>query len=416
MKTDKSENKVNSKRIITYILLILFVAYLAYTVYMLIKQPTKIVTVENGKLYMEETDVGYIIRDEVVVQGENYKNGMEQIKTEGEKVAKNEAIFRYYSQNEESLKQKIEELDEKIQTAMQENKSLFTSDMKMLEDKIDEKVEELSQIKDISKLTEYNKQISELVTKKAKIAGESSPSGSYLKNLITERSSYEAELNSGAEYKNAPKSGIVSYRVDGLEESLNPNNFETLSKESLENLQLKTGKIVASSDEAGKVINNFKCYIATISNSDYAKEAKVGDKVKIRLPNNEEIDSEIVYFREEDDKDCLLVLDIDKEIEELINYRKISFDLIWWSETGLKVPNQAISEKDGLNYVVRSRAGYLNKILIKVVKQNENYSIVTNYNVDELKELGFTDKEINSYRKITLYDEIIANPNLERIE
>lgn len=416
MKENKSENKINRKRIITYILLILFACYLLYTVYMLIKQPTKMVTVENGKLYMEETDVGYIIRDEIVVQGENYKNGMEQIKNEGEKVAKDEAIFRYYSQNEEDLKENIAELDEKIQEAMQEDKSLFTSDMKMIESKIDEKVEALSYIKDISKLTEYNKQISELVSKKAKIAGDSSPSGSYLKKLINERSSYEAELNSGAEYKKAPKSGIVSYRVDGLEETLTPDNFSTLSKNYLESLQLKTGKIVASSDEAGKVINNFECYIATISNSENAKNAKIGDEVKIRLPDNKEIDGEIEYLSQEDGDEYLIIIRVNKDIEELINYRKITFDLIWWSKSGLKVPNQAISEKDGLNYVIRSRAGYLSKILVKIVKQNENYSIVTNYDVEELKELGFTEQEINSYKKINLYDEIIANPSIERTE
>ena len=44
---------------------------------------------------------GYVIRDEVVVKGNQYKNGMEQIKSEGEKVAKNENVFRYYSKNEE---------------------------------------------------------------------------------------------------------------------------------------------------------------------------------------------------------------------------------------------------------------------------------------------------------------------------
>ena len=416
MKENKSEKNKLKKRIITFILLILLAGYLLYTVYLLIKQPTKMLTVENGKLYMEESDIGYIIRDEEIVQGENYKNGMEQIKNEGEKVSKNEAIFRYYSQNEEELKQKILELDEKIQTAMQENKQLFSSDMKILDNQIDEKIYELNKIKDISKLTEYNKQINELVTKKAKVAGEMSPSGSYLKQLIAERSGYEAKLNSGAEYKNAPKSGIVSYRVDGLEETLNPNNFSALNKKYFENLNLKTGKIIASSNEAGKVIDNFKCYIATISDSDNSKNAKVNDEVSIRLPNNKEIESKIVYINNEDDGSRLIILEINKEIEELINYRNIAFELIWWSKSGLKVPNQAIVEKDGLHYVVRNRAGYLNKILIKVVKQNENYSIVTNYGVEELKELGFDDKEISSYRKITLYDEIIAYPNIEKVE
>ena len=410
------KNKFNKKKIIEYFILILVVIYILYTIYLLIKQPTKTFVVENGKLYMEETDIGYIIRDEVVVQGENYKNGMEQIKSEGEKVAKDEAIFRYYSQNEESLKQKISQLDEKIQETMQENKDLFTSDMKILEKKIDEKVEEISTIKDISKLAEYKKQISELVTKKAKIAGDLSPSGSYLKQLINERSSYESQLNSGAEYKKAPKSGIVSYKVDGLESSLTCSDFSTLSKSYLENLNLKTGKIIATSNECGKVIDNFKCYIATISTSENAKQAKIGDSVKIRLPSNKEITSQIAYVSKEDEENYLIVLEIDNEIEELTNYRKISFNLIWWSKTGLKVPNQAIVEQDGLKYVVRNRAGYLSKILIKVNKQNENYAIIDNYDVDELRELGFSDAQINAYKKISIYDEIQINPDLEKIK
>lgn len=410
------KNKFNKKKIIAYFILILVVIYILYTIYLLIKQPTKTFVVENGKLYMEETDIGYIIRDEVVVQGENYKNGMEQIKSEGEKVAKDEAIFRYYSQNEESLKQKISQLDEKIQETMQENKDLFTSDMKILEKKIDEKVEEISTIKDISKLAEYKKQISELVTKKAKIAGDLSPSGSYLKQLINERSSYESQLNSGAEYKKAPKSGIVSYKVDGLESSLTCSDFSTLSKSYLENLNLKTGKIIATSNECGKVIDSFKCYIATISTSENAKQAKIGDSVKIRLPSNKEITSQIAYVSKEDEENYLIVLEIDNEIEELTNYRKISFNLIWWSKTGLKVPNQAIVEQDGLKYVVRNRAGYLSKILIKVNKQNENYAIIDNYDVDELRELGFSDAQINAYKKISIYDEIQINPDLEKIK
>ena len=58
----------------------------------------------SGTLYLEETKIGYVIREEQVVKGNNYKNGMEQIKNEGEKTAKNDSIYRYYSKNEEKLK------------------------------------------------------------------------------------------------------------------------------------------------------------------------------------------------------------------------------------------------------------------------------------------------------------------------
>ncbi len=412
----EKNTKLNRKKIVIYVILLLIVMYILYTIYLLIMQPTNIFTIEEGKLYQEETDIGYVIRNEKVVKGENYKNGMEQIKSEGEKVATNEKIFRYYSSNEENLKQKVAELDEKVQSVMTSDTSLFSSDMKLLENQIDEKVSDINKITDISKLEEYKKEIDNLVQKKAKIAGDLSPKGSYLNQLIEERKKYESQLNSGAEYVSAPMSGIVSYKVDGLEETLTPENFSSLSKEYLENLDLKTGKLVATNDECGKVINNFCCYIATVSSSEEAKQAEVGKKVKIRLSNNSEIEAEITNLIKEDDGDILIILKIDKQVEELINYRKISFDLIWWSESGLKVPNQAIVNIDNKNYVVRSRAGYLSKILVKIKKQGEKYSIIEAYTAEEMKKEGYSNEEIAGYKKISLYDEILINPNMDKIK
>ena len=422
-KEEKGTNRKRkfNKKIIIYIAIFLVVIYVIYTIYLLIKQPTDIFTLEEGTLYSEETDIGYVIRDEVVVQGENYKNGMEKIKAEGEKVAVNEAVFRYYTKNEESLKEKIAELDTKIQEAMQNEteteNGLLQGDMVSLETQIDQKLLEISTVNDTTKLEEYKKEINELITKKANIAGELSPQGSYLKELIEERKNYENELNSGAEYVNSSKSGVVSYKVDGLEAVLKPTEecFSTLTKEYLENLDLKTGKIVPTSEESGKIIDNTYCYIATISNTEEAKNAEVGDTVRVRLPSGSEVSAEITYILQ-DDNDRVLILKIEKGVEELISYRKISFDLIWWSETGLKVPNPAIVKENDLAYVVRNRAGYLNKLLVKVKREGEKYSIVEPYDTDELKELGFSNEEIISYRKISLYDEVIINPDLTKVE
>ncbi len=406
----KEKKKLNKKGITAIIIGIGIFIYLIYTIYLLIKQPTNVFTVEEGKLYQEEIAVGYVIRDEKVIKGENYKNGMEQIIAEGEKAGVNENVFRYYSANEDSLKQKIAELDTKIQEVMKSDTSVFTSDMKLLERQIDEKIENISKITDVNQLSEYKKEIDKLVTKKAKTAGETSPRGSYLNQLIETRKTYENQLNSGAEYVKAPISGVVSYRVDGLEETLTPNSLETLTSEYLEKLELKTGKIVATNEECGKVINNFGCYIATISDSEEAKNAEAGDRLKVRLANNSEISAQIENVKHEENGKCIIILKVTEQIAELINYRKTTFDLIWWSASGLKVPNQAILEKDGLNYVVRNRAGYLSELLVKVKEKSENYSIVEPYSNEELKELGYSSKDITSYKKISLYDEILINP------
>ena len=395
-KNIRKEKKLNRKGIVAIVVGIGILMYLIYTIYLLIKQPTNVFTVEEGKLYQEEIAIGYVIREEKVIKGENYKNGMEQIIAEGEKAGVNENVFRYYSANEETLKQKIAELDTKIQEVMKNDNSVLTSDMKLLEKQIDEKIENISKITDANQLTEYKKEIDKLVAKKAKIAGESSPRGSYLNQLIESRKNYENQLNSGAEYVKAPMGGVVSYRVDGLEDVLTPNSFETLTKDYLEKLDLKTGKIVATSEECGKVINNFVCYIAVISNSEEAKNAEEGDKIKLRLANNTEISAKIEMIKNEENGSNVIILKVTEQIEELINYRKTAVDLIWWSASGLKVPNQAIVEKDGLNYVVRNRAGYLSELLVKVDEKGENYSIVEPYSNEELKELGYSSEDITS--------------------
>ena len=407
-------NKINRNKIFVIIALTIISVYVCYTTYLLVKQPTDTFTVEKGTLYLEEATEGYVIRNEEVVKGENYKNGMEQIAVEGEKVAKNQSVFRYYSNNEEILKEQIAELDKKIEEALSnENTAIYSSDLKILEDQIDEKIKDLSELTNMNEVADYKKQIGDLVTKKAKMAGELSPSGSYIKELIEERSEYESQLNSGSEYVKAPSSGVVSYRVDGLEDTLGTIELTSLSESYFQNLNLKTGKMIAVSEECGKVMDNFSCYLATILNSDKAKEAKVGDKVKISFSGEKEISAEIKHIKPEENGNILIVLEVNELTEELINYRKLSFNLIWWSYSGLKVPNQAIKEKDGLQFVVKNRIGYSNEILVKVLRKNDNYSIVTSYTTDELKELGYSPQEISSMKKINLYDEILLNPKIK---
>ena len=403
--------KLHKKRLVILAFLAIMI-YIIYLVVRLIINPTDTVYVEMGQIQEEETATGYIIRDETVLKGEKYKNGIEQIKTEGEKVAKGDAIFRYYSNNEEELIKKIQELDAKIDEAMSEPDNPLTSDTRVLEEQIDKSINNLYNESDLTKITESKKEILNNMTRKAKLTGELSPAGSYLKKLVDERQDYENQLNSGAEYLSATRSGVVSYRVDGYEELLTTDDFGKYNKEFLENLNLKTGQIIPSSNESGKIIDNYQCYIVCILDSEYAKQAEVGDKLKLRLPSGAEVDATIEYKTVEDN-DYIITFRIEKNVDELISYRKISFSIIWWSESGLKVPNQAISyEQKGDNqipYVVRTRIGYEDKIYVKILESNEKYSIVTNYTSTELTELGFTSSEILSLYSISIYDEILIN-------
>lgn len=409
IKLEKKIKKIVTKNMVIYAIIAIIIIVTIIRIFNLIIKPANTFLVENGKLSEEQSMQGYVIRDEEVIKGENYKNGMQKIKLEGEKVARGDAIFRYFTSGEEGLIKKINELDIKIsQVLEQEQSSLYKADIKTIENSVQEKINNVYELNDMQKIKEYKQDINNYINKKAKIAGEYSPAGSYLKELITQRSTYENELNSGSEYITASKSGVVSYRVDGLEERLTPNNFAGLSKNLLEELNLKTGQMISTSEESGKIVNNYECYIACVLNIG-DKELKVGDELKLRLANNQEIDSKVAYISDESESEKLIVFRIDKCVEELVNYRKISFDIIWWREQGLKVANDAIKTDDkNLQYVIRQRNKYTDKIYIKVLKQNENYSIIKNYTRSELLKTGLDSKEIErqSEIQISIYDEI----------
>ena len=407
------EKKIRKGRVFAVVLILALVfIYAVYLVAKLVQNPTNTFMVTNGKISQEESDIGYIIREETVVKGQNYKNGMVKIKNEGEKVAKGDSVFRYYSSGEEELKNKIAELDVEIQSLMQNEKSSFPSDVKLLESQIEKELDSIYGLNNAQKIQEYKKNINSYITKKAKI---SSPSNSRLKELLSKREEYENRLTSDSENVNAPESGIVSYRVDGLESVLTTEDFTKFNKSFLQDLKLKTGQTVASNEEVGKIINNYQCYIVFNSNTNEAKNSKVGDTIKIRVQNSDTLKASVENIIDEDDESKTITVKITNDVEKLIAYRKISFDIIWWDAEGFRIPNEAIKEENGLSYVVRNRNGYYNKMLVKILKQNDEYCIVRQYKTEELEELGFTSSQIYSMRNIALYDEIVLNPTDEQM-
>lgn len=407
------EKKIRKGRVFAVVLILALVfIYAVYLVAKLVQNPTNTFMVTNGKISQEESDIGYIIREETVVKGKNYKNGMVKIKNEGEKVAKGDSVFRYYSSGEEELKNKIAELDVEIQSLMQNEKSSFPSDVKLLESQIEKELDSIYGLNNAQKIQEYKKNINSYITKKAKI---SSPSNSRLKELLSQREEYENRLTLDSENVNAPESGIVSYRVDGLESVLTTENFTKFNKSFLQDLKLKTGQTVASNEEVGKIINNYQCYIVFNSNTNEAKNSKVGDTIKIRVQNSDTVKASVENIIDEDDESKTITVKITNDVEKLIAYRKISFDIIWWDAEGFRIPNEAIKEENGLSYVVRNRNGYYNKMLVKILKQNDEYCIVRQYKTEELEELGFTSSQIYSMKNIALYDEIVLNPTDEQM-
>lgn len=393
-------------------LIICAVIYALYAVIKLLKSPTETFILQKSKISLEDSKVGYVIREEYIIESTEDTQEIEPIKTEGEKVSAKKPVFKYYNVNQEEITNKINELNTQIQEALLDKKDLFSSDIKALESQIEEQLENVKKENSMQNITEYKNNLTNYMVKRAKIAGSLSAAGEYINNLISTRTSLESELTNGSKYIYSEYSGIVSYRIDGLENELTINNLDNLEIDYLESLNLTTGKIVGKSKNQAKVVNNFGCYIAVPISQDVLNKTAEGKTVYLRLSNQGKIKAEVYKIKEDKNK-CIIIFKITDGVENLIDYRKISLNIIWWEYEGLMVPNHAILYENTLSYVIRKRNGHLEKILVKILKQNDNYCIIDSYNMDELTELGFSSEDIKEMRTIKLYDEIMLDPEIE---
>ena len=261
---------------------------------------------------------------------------------------------------------------------------------------------------DIQKIEEIHKKIDDLMASKTRITADACPEGSAVKQLIKQKNTLLEELNNGANIVKSPTSGIVSYRIDGLEKTLKTNDFSYLNKEVFDSIEIKMGATIPLNNNNCKIINNFNFYIATFMNTEKANTANVGDEVTLRLTTGNILPAKIVYLGESTKDGRVIVFEIREGIENLIEFRKISMDVIWWDYSGYKVSNSVLISRDGKNYVQKYKTTSSEIILVKVKRQNDTYSIISNYTDEELSEMGLSQEEINKRTKIKLYDRLLV--------
>ena len=99
------------------------------------------------------------------------------------------------------------------------------------------------------------------------------------------------------------------------------------------------------------------------------------------------------------------------QAREILKQRKIGIK----NKDGENINETLVSAYDldivpnDLSYINKQSAGYSEKVLVKVLRQNETFSIVNNYTDEELQELGFSEDEISDMKELKLHDEIILH-------
>lgn len=417
----KKDVKQNFVYVMLSVIIILSV-YVLFQCIMLLRKPTNSMLVKNGRLTNYEEVVGYVIREEELIDVSSYTGKRQIVISDASRVAKNETIVSYISDDQNELEEKIAELDVEIQKLMETQQIIYSADVKSIESDIQNNVYQILAVKNnIYDIKQLKKEITKNLEKKASIVGELSPTGSKLNSLIADRIEYEKQLNDSKKDLKAEKASLISYRIDGYENILTPNSFSKLTINDLEKIKLGVNQVIPIDDNQIKRINNFYCYLAVPMDSVESKELQLNDTVKISFDGEfSNYDrANVEYILEEDDK-RLVILKITNNIEELVEYRKVSFDIIWWNYEGLKIPNSAIYEKEiknevtgqvyaKINAIKVQGAGYQKEVWVTIKKTVEDFSIVENYEDEELLTIGIPEEMVDERYEVSMYDEVILN-------
>jgi hypothetical protein len=415
-----------TKQNLLYLLLAGIIVAATFFIFYFIKmfrKPTDYIIVRNDRITKYENVTAYVIRDEKVINTDSYAGERKVVAQDATKIAKGGVIASFIEEENENVKRDISIIDEQIQELIEEDTTDYSQELKSVDKELGQMVYDIykSENEYVSLVT-LKETIDETLFNKIKNIGKVVPDNSELKKLINERIGYENSKYSSKNDLKSDESGMISYRVDGYESVLTPDSFSQITINDLKRIPFVVDQQIPIDPNKIKIVNNFSVYLAILTNSEESKTLSVNDTIRISFDGTFKTYSKAVveYIAEEDDTRIVIVKTEDNT-EDLSKYRKINLDIIWWNYEGMKVPNESIYEKaivdenTGDLYAkvqaikVLGTTGYQKEVYINVEKSTSDFSIIKNYEDDELMEMGIPEAIVDDRNKVNLYDRVIIN-------
>lgn len=395
--------KIEKKYIFITLVILLFV--IGFIVYKFVFNEKVQYTVVSGYVEKVSENQGLVILDEEVVNTQN-DSAIIPIIEEGKRASKDEVIAKYKNAEYDEYLNKINDMDKQIETLIKDLPVSYSSDVSAIDQEISKLSVESMKITSYIKMQEYKKQIDELSKKKVTLLSELSPSGSKIRELTEQRQKYEdASNNLGSNIK-ASVGGIVSYKVDSLENSINIDNVLNSSIQDIENYYLSYLQNNVSNFGI-KMINNYEAYVvvkeARGENDEYISLNK---KYKLRLVDNnyEEITGQVVVFLQNEEYNYV-IFKVTDNIEKIYDERLVSFEVVWKRVEDLAIPIKALkyNELKDYHYVIALKYGEYVELPVKLKISSDTVAIVSKYTSEEKEELAMDSKY-----DIKLYDRIVV--------
>lgn len=393
--------KSNIKVIIVFILILCFVIFF-FSRNSLKKKTTY--TVVDGTIEQSDETNLYVLKNETLVDYDSTQP-VTAIVDQGKRTAKGEAIATYKSENYDDNQSKIDDIDKQIQTLVKDLPPTYSADISNIDNEILKYSTQIQNETSYTKMQEYKAKLDELAYKKITVIANTTPDSSAIRDLVNQR---EELVNIGKQSSNniwSPVSGLVTYKIDGLENSYEYNNIPSYDIQDFENIISKYDGTI-NSEFGIKIVDNYNIYfLVKTKRGDNDQYIKQGTNYTIRIADLENKNIRATLIKNIQNEECNYSLfEIDNEIDNVIDYRKLSCEIVWNTFSGMAVPMNAIynNEEKGYSYVLMVYGADYVEVPVKILQSSDSIAIVENLTQEELNSIGYTKGFV-----LELYDELV---------
>lgn len=362
--------------------------------------PTK---TEPAELYTFEDyiqTVGVCVRQEKLV---THDGGgiISYIYSDGEKLAKNSAVAKIYSsENDLAAQLKIDELKKQVEV-LKDAEKLVGSDSSQLEAFSNQLYENHSKIMqsiidgDYKAAASLKNDYLNLQSKKQIVSGEAENYTAKIAELEGQITSLSGQISSPPNNLTLQDTGYFVSVTDGYENTLTYDSIEGMDKEKIEQI-IRNPSLAVDSSVIGKIISDYRWKMVCIVPASRAMNIYDGEVLNVRLGNDTSaVTAKVEEAKELDSENKLLVLDFDVSNQSIVSGRTAQIKILFDEYYGIRIPSSAIHFDDKEQMGVFIKVGvnvYFRRI--DVIRTEGDYTLVK----DTTKKDGY----------LSLYDSVIT--------
>jgi len=420
----------------------LFVYLMGYIIAFATKPSKSVETVNYGTIDSPQSLKGLIVRDEYV--GKSTAAGEPQyLYAENEKVPKNAVVCTVKDTGTaDTIESEIKQIDKSILDIQKKRTdiSAYSDDIKRVEASINENIDST-----VYKFSDNN--VSDMYALKMNLQNQLnirnsiwiSESTESTQDLTAKRSQYQEQLSGVSQSYAAPESGILTLKVDNLEDTITPDVRTSIKPEQIamtvQPTYISKSTKIDKDSPVFKIVKSNVWYVVSYVPNDVAGKWQVGDTVNLYTTYDEQKLSTDVTIESmnQGEKETYVVFKADKNLIDFLPIRTMDFKVSQNSYEGLKIPNDAIVEKtflkipndcivdnlDSKTVILSNGGSNGSTVKVKVLKSDDSFSYVAqDFNVLKIGDVimqgtgkdakKFTISDVETYKCVYVANSSMA--------